>query len=124
MPGGAKTMGKLTTHVLNLSSGIPAAGMRVELRRKDAEITTLIGASQTNTDGRCAAPLLEGPALQTGRYSLTFHVADYFRALGTSLAEPPFLDQVVLDFGVSDPAQNYHVPLLVSPWSYSTYRGS
>ena len=88
--------------------------MRVELRRKDADLTTLIGASQTNTDGRCAAPLLEGAALQAGRYSLTFHVADYFRAVGTALAEPPFLDEVVLDFGVSDPAQNYHVPLLVS----------
>jgi 5-hydroxyisourate hydrolase len=124
MPGGARPMGKLTTHVLNLASGIPADGMRVELRRKDADITTLIGASQTNTDGRCAAPLLEGTALQAGRYSLTFHVADYFRSIGVSLAEPPFLEEVVLAFGISDPAQNYHVPLLVSPWSYSTYRGS
>jgi 5-hydroxyisourate hydrolase len=98
--------------------------MRIELRRTEADETTLIGISQTNADGRCPAPLLEGAALRSGRYSLTFHVADYFRALGVSLAEPPFLDEVVLAFGVSDPAQNHHVPLLVSPWSYSTYRGS
>jgi 5-hydroxyisourate hydrolase len=117
-------MGKLTTHVLNIASGIPAAGVRVELRRIDAGAATLIGASQTNADGRCPAPLLAENELLTGRYSLTFHVAAYFRGLGVSLGEPPFLDQVVIDFGVSDPAQNHHVPLLVSPWSYSTYRGS
>jgi 5-hydroxyisourate hydrolase len=117
-------MGKLTTHVLNLASGIPAAGMRVELHRTQADGAMLVGASQTNADGRCAAPLLEGAALQAGRYSLTFHVADYFRSIGVALAEPPFLDEVVLAFGIAEPAQNYHVPLLVSPWSYSTYRGS
>ncbi len=117
-------MGKLTTHVLNLASGIPAAGMRIELHRTAGDARTLLGTSQTDADGRCAAPLLEGAALHAGRYSLTFYVADYFRILGTPLAEPPFLDAVVLAFGVADPAQNYHVPLLVSPWSYSTYRGS
>jgi len=117
-------MGKLTTHVLNIASGIPAAGVRVELRRTDAGTATLIGAAQTDADGRCAAPLLDGAALRSGRYSLTFHVAAYFRSLGLTLSEPPFLDEVVIDFGVSDPAQNHHVPLLVSPWSYSTYRGS
>ena len=117
-------MGKLTTHVLNIASGIPAAGMRVELRRRAAGTVTLIGTSQTNADGRCPAPLLEGASLESGRYSLTFHVADYFRAQGAALGEPPFLEQVVVDFGIADPAQNYHVPLLVSPWSYSTYRGS
>jgi 5-hydroxyisourate hydrolase len=117
-------MGKLTTHVLNIAAGIPAAGMRIELRRKEAGSATLIGSAQTNGDGRCPGPLLEGVSLKSGRYSLTFHVADYFRALGAALGEPPFLDEVVVDFGIADPAQNYHVPLLVSPWSYSTYRGS
>jgi 5-hydroxyisourate hydrolase len=117
-------MGKLTTHVLNIAAGIPAGGMRIELRRRSAGASTLIGSSQTNADGRCPAPLLDGAAFTSGRYSLTFHVADYFRSLGDSPGEPPFLDEVVVDFGIADPLQNYHVPLLVSPWSYSTYRGS
>ena len=113
-------MGKLTTHVLNVAAGIPAAAMRVELRAGAA----LIGASQTDADGRCGTPLLQGTALDVGRYSLTFHVAAYFRALGQELPDPPFLDQVVIAFGIADAHQNYHVPLLVSPWGYSTYRGS
>jgi len=117
-------MGKLTTHVLNIAAGIPAAGVRVELHRIDAGIATLLSAAHTDVDGRCPAPLLDGPAMRSGRYSLTFHVAAYFRSLGMALREPPFLDAVVIDFGVSDPVQNHHVPLLVSPWSYSTYRGS
>jgi 5-hydroxyisourate hydrolase len=117
-------MGKLTTHVLNIAAGIPAAGMRIDLRRKEAGSSTLISTSRTNADGRCPAPLLDGAALESGGYSLIFHVSDYFRSLNVSLAEPPFLDEVVVDFGISDSAQNYHVPLLVSPWSYSTYRGS
>ena len=121
-------MGKLTTHVLNIASGIPAAGMRIELRAGTAAAALadmrLIGAAQTDADGRCAAPLLQGAALGVGRYSLTFHVAAYFRALGQHLPEPAFLDEVVIAFGIADPQQNYHVPLLVSPWGYSTYRGS
>jgi 5-hydroxyisourate hydrolase len=117
-------MAKLTTHVLNVASGTPAAGMRVELRAHGAGSSTLASASQTNGDGRCPAPLLEGAALRPGRYSLTFHVAAYFRSLGVELADPPFLDEVVIAFGIADAGQNYHVPLLVSPWSYSTYRGS
>ena|SRR5277367_3484060 len=121
-------MGKLTTHVLNVAAGVPAAGMRIELRAgaeaASAPADLLIGTAQTNADGRCAEPLLQGAAMRAGHYSLTFHVADYFRALGAELAEPPFLDEVVISFGIADPHQNYHVPLLVSPWSYSTYRGS
>jgi 5-hydroxyisourate hydrolase len=121
-------MGRLTTHVLNVAAGIPAAGMRIELRAgaapPGAAGMSLIGTSQTNADGRCNAPLLEGAAFGIGRYSLTFHVAAYFRALGQELPEPPFLDEVVIAFGIADPRQNYHVPLLVSPWNYSTYRGS
>jgi 5-hydroxyisourate hydrolase len=119
-------MGKLTTHVLNLAAGIPAAGMRIELRPAESLHTTLppISATQTNSDGRCPTPLLEGPALRIGRYTLTFHVAAYFRAQGHELPEPPFLDEVVIAFGIADPQRDYHVPLLVSPWSYATYRGS
>jgi 5-hydroxyisourate hydrolase len=121
-------MGKLTTHVLNVAAGIPAAGMRVELRPADTQARASfdappLRATQTNADGRCPV-LLEGTALQVGRYMLTFHVAAYFRALGTELAEPAFLDEVVIAFGIADPQRDYHVPLLVSPWSYSTYRGS
>jgi 5-hydroxyisourate hydrolase len=121
-------MGRLTTHILNVAAGIPAAGMRIELRAAAASQAladmTLVSAAQTNSDGRLNAPLLEGAALRTGRYSLTFHVGAYFRALGHKLAEPPFLDEVIVAFGIADPRQDYHVPLLVSPWSYSTYRGS
>jgi len=117
-------MGKLTTHVLNIATGAPAAGMRIDLRALPENLAVPPSASLTNEDGRCTAPLLEGAALRIGRYSLTFHVAAYFRSMGVTLAEPPFLDEVVIAFGVADPNQNYHVPLLVSPWSYSTYRGS
>ncbi|HTV51908.1 MAG TPA: hydroxyisourate hydrolase [Steroidobacteraceae bacterium] len=119
-------MGKLTTHVLNVAAGIPAAGMRIELRAAAPALAahTLITAAQTNADGRCSSPLLQGAVFREGRYTLTFHVAAYFRALGQQLAEPPFLDEVVIAFGIADPRQDYHVPLLVSPWSYATYRGS
>jgi 5-hydroxyisourate hydrolase len=116
-------MGKLTTHVLNIAAGIPAAAMRLELRTL-AGPGALLFAGETNGDGRCAAPLLADGTLVAGRYSLTFHVAEYFRSLGQALPDPPFLDEVVIGFGIADAAQNYHVPLLVSPWSYSTYRGS
>ena len=123
-------MGKLTTHVLNLAAGIPAAGMRIELRTAasggalDLAHTPPLTSAQTHSDGRCASPLLEGAAFRLGRYTLTFHVAAYFRALGHELPEPPFLDEVVVAFGIADAQADYHVPLLVSPWSYSTYRGS
>lgn len=117
-------MATLTTHVLNIATGTPAAGMRVELRALTPGSSAPAAASRTNADGRCPAPLLEGDAFRAGRYSLTFHVAAYFRSLGVDLAEPPFLDEVVITFGIADARRNYHVPLLVSPWSYSTYRGS
>ena len=84
----------------------------------------LVASRRTTADGRCPEPLIEGAYLRTARYSLTFHVAAYFRGRSVQLSEPPFLDKVVIEFGVADPAQNYHVPLLVSPWSYSSYRGS
>ena len=99
--------------------------MTVELHRLDGESPAVpLARFETDADGRVAAPLLEGDALRAGEYSLTFHVAAYFRERGTALPDPPFLGEVVIRFGVADPARHYHVPLLVSPWSYSTYRGS
>jgi 5-hydroxyisourate hydrolase len=117
-------MGRLTTHVLDTHGGTPAAGLLVELFRRDAGGLTRLAAVTTNADGRCDGPLLEGAALLAGRYELRFHVGDYFAARGVALPEPPFLDVVPVAFGVADPAGHYHVPLLVSPWSFSTYRGS
>ncbi len=118
-------MGKLTTHVLDTANGCPAAGMRVVLYRLDAngaagEIARVV----LNADGRADSPLLEGAAFQPGRYRLVFGVAAYFEARGTVLAEPPFLGDVPLDFGIAAAESHYHVPLLTSPWAYSTYRGS
>jgi 5-hydroxyisourate hydrolase len=95
--------------------------MQLTLTRIDGTVRQIAQLS-LNDDGRTPAPLLADPAV--GRYRLVFAVGDYFRALGTTMPEPPFLDQVPIEFGIADPAANYHVPLLVSPWSYSTYRGS
>ncbi len=118
-------MGKLTTHVLDTASGLPARGLRIELHRLDAGGgTTPIASVETNNDGRAPAALLEGDALRVGRYRLCFHAAAYFRSAGTPLPEPPFLDVVTIDFGIADAAAHYHVPLLLSPYGYSTYRGS
>ncbi|RKP54706.1 hydroxyisourate hydrolase [Pararobbsia silviterrae] len=117
-------MGKLTTHVLDTAHGRPGAGMRVELFRIDAGARTRLVDTVTNADGRCDAPLLDGAALVAGRYELVFAAGAYFAAAGVALPDPPFVDDVVLRFGIADAASHYHVPLLVSPWSYSTYRGS
>jgi 5-hydroxyisourate hydrolase len=118
-------MGHLSTHVLDTMNGRPAAGMKVSLLRLDAQgAPTLVKAITLNADGRGDGPLLDAAAMAAGRYRLVFEVAPYFRALGVALPEPPFIDQVPLDFGLADPAGHYHVPLLVSPWAYSTYRGS
>jgi 5-hydroxyisourate hydrolase len=117
-------MGKLTTHVLDTANGCPAAGMAVSLYRVDDAGATLIKRITLNHDGRADAPLLEGEAFVLGRYRLVFGVAAYFRGLGTELAEPPFLDEVPLDFGLAAMDSHYHVPLLASPFAYSTYRGS
>jgi 5-hydroxyisourate hydrolase len=115
-------MGRITTHVLDTAAGRPAAGMKVVLTRLDAT-PEAIAVVVTNADGRAERPLLEGAAFATGRYELTFHVGDYFRARGVALPEPPFLELVPLRFGVAQDT-HYHVPLLVSPYGYSTYRGS
>ena len=118
-------MGKLTTHVLDTMHGSPAAGMAVRLYRLDApDGVQPLKSLQLNADGRADAALLEGEALQPGRYRLVFAVAAYFTARGVELPEVPFLDEVPLDFGIADASSHYHVPLLTSPWSYSTYRGS
>ena len=117
-------MGKLTTHALDTANGCPAAGLRVTLFRIEPAGASLVKSLLLNADGRADEPLLEGVGLKKGRYRLDFAVGAYFAARGTPLAEPPFLDQVPLDFGIADVDAHYHVPLLVSPWSYSTYRGS
>jgi 5-hydroxyisourate hydrolase len=117
-------MGKLTTHVLDTMNGSPAAGMAVRLYRVDGATPQLLRSVQLDADGRAGGPLLEGTDFVPGRYRLVFELADYFRARGVVLPEPPFLDSVPLDFGLADTGAHYHVPLLASPWAYSTYRGS
>jgi 5-hydroxyisourate hydrolase len=117
-------MGKLTTHVLDTAHGRPAAGVRITLHRDVGGRYALVRDAVTNADGRCDAPLLEGAAFAAGRYRLVFAAGEYFARSDATLPEPPFVDEVVLDFGVADATAHYHVPLLVSPWSWSTYRGS
>ena len=117
-------MGKLTTHVLDTANGCPAAGMRVSLYRLEDGAPQPLLALDLNHDGRADAPLLEGSSFLPGRYRLVFGVAAYFVARGAALSAPPFLDEVPIDFGLSDLDAHYHMPLLVSPWAYSTYRGS
>ena len=115
----------LSTHVLDTMHGCPAAGMAVALYDTAGGAAALLQRVVLNADGRNpGGPLLEGAALGKGTYRLVFEVAAYFRSRGVALPEPPFLDVVSLDFGIAQPQQHYHVPLLVSPWSYSTYRGS
>lgn len=118
-------MGHLSTHVLDTMNGCPAAGMTVTLQRVHGDRAETIKRIVLNADGRNdGGPLLDAAAMAAGRYRLVFEVASYFRARGVVLPEPPFIDEVPLDFGIADAAGHYHVPLLVSPWAYSTYRGS
>lgn len=117
-------MGHLSTHVLDTAHGCPAAGMAVTLQRVEAAGPVTLKQITLNADGRADGPLLSAGEMATGRYRLLFAVAPYFRARGLALPEPPFLDVVQLDFGIADAAAAYHVPLLVSPYSYSSYRGS
>jgi 5-hydroxyisourate hydrolase len=111
---------RLTTHVLDTAHGRPAAGVAITLRRG----SEVVARAVTNADGRTDGPLLQGEALAAGRYELRFHAADYFAGVGAELPAPPFLDLIPVRFGIADPDGHYHVPLLVSPWAYSTYRGS
>ena len=117
-------MGRLTTHVLDLVSGAPASGMRIEVATLDGPARRSVLTTKTNQDGRPDGALLEGSHFTAGIWQLEFHVADYFRARGVRLSQPPFLDIVTVRFGVANPDEHHHVPLLVTPWSYSTYRGS
>jgi 5-hydroxyisourate hydrolase len=117
-------MGRLSTHVLDVARGKPAAGIAVRLYSCQGNERRLLQSATTNADGRTDEPLLSGNDLTAGIYELVFNAADYHRAQGQSLESPPLLDQVVVSFGISDPDANYHVPLLLSPYGYSTYRGS
>lgn len=117
-------MAKLSTHVLDTAAGIPAVGMAFCLERIVPGPRVELKRGITNADGRNDGPLLGAEEMQAGSYELHFQVAAYFRQRGVPQAEPPFLDVVTLRFGIADPAGSYHVPLLVSPWNYSTYRGS
>jgi 5-hydroxyisourate hydrolase len=117
-------MGHLSTHVLDTANGCPAAGMKVSLLRIEPQGATALRQFTLNEDGRADQALLNAQEMAVGRYRLLFETADYFRRLGTELPDPPFLDTVQLDFGIADAHGHYHVPLLISPWSYSTYRGS
>ena len=116
-------MPMLTTHVLDTYHGTPAAGVPIELVRLGEPRETLV-KTVTNAEGRCPQPLLSGEAMRTGLYEISFDVEAYFRAKGVKLPQPPFLTTVVIRIGISDANAHYHVPLLASPWSYSTYRGS
>ena len=110
-------MGRLTTHVLDTANGRPGAGITVELYLLDGKEWSLLKSAKTNADGRTDAPLLEGDRLRAGTYQLVFHIGAYFRS-------PGFLDLVPVRFGITDASAHYHVPLLCSPWSYTTYKGS
>lgn len=116
-------MGKLTTHVLDTHSGIPAGGIRIELRAVMPTETQLLGVFVTAENGRCADALLADERFFPGRYELTFQVGDYFRRRGVALADPAFIEEAVVRIGIADASQHYHVPLLMTPWSYSVYRG-
>jgi 5-hydroxyisourate hydrolase len=115
---------RITTHILDVSRGAPAAGVGVELYRIAGVERHSVSSTVTNADGRTAEPLLLEPVLTDGVYELVFHAGPYFHALGLPLTDPPFLDRVVIRFGVSGKSGSYHVPLLLSPYGYSTYRGS
>jgi 5-hydroxyisourate hydrolase len=114
----------LTTHMLDVTNGKPAEGVHIDFSEADGETYRFIRSVVTNADGRNAEPLLTPETMKVGQYQLVFHIADYFTRLGTVLPNPPFLDKAVIQFGISDATSHYHVPLLASPWSYTTYRGS
>jgi 5-hydroxyisourate hydrolase len=117
-------MARLSTHVLDTALGRPASGLRLDLHFLDGTMRQHLKSTETNADGRTDEPLLSGQSLPLGIYEITFHAGAYLRACGANLKEPLFLDEIVIRFGVSDPDGNYHVPLLLSPFGYSTYRGS
>jgi 5-hydroxyisourate hydrolase len=117
-------MAGITTHVLDTATGRPGVGMRIDFSRRDGDAWRLVKSVRVNAEGRTDAMVLEPADTKVGEYELLFHVAEYFRAQGTALPDPPFIEHVPVRFSVFDPQQHYHVPMLVSPWSCATYRGS
>ncbi len=117
-------MGRLTTHVLDTTNGCPAAGIEIELFRIDGESRSPVLKQRTNSDGRTDSPMLEGSAMTEGTYELVFHAGEYLAGVVAGLPDIPFLDTVPIRFGIADADAHYHVPLLISPYGYSTYRGS
>jgi len=117
-------MGYLTTHVLDTAHGLPGKGISVDLYRIEGTNKTLLHCCITNDDGRTDTPVLAEAEFAVGEYELVFSVASYFRKIGVVLPDPAFIDEVVIRFGIADIETHYHVPLLVSPYGYSTYRGS
>lgn len=123
-PGKPRTDGWLSTHVLDTVSGRPAAGVKIVLMERGASAEGILKETITSADGRTDEPLLAGAPLRIGTYEIAFHIGAYFAAMGTATASPAFLDVVPIRFAIAEPEGHYHVPLLVSPWSYATYRGS
>lgn len=117
-------MAKLSTHVLDTANGIPAQGIKLEFFRVEGSKHTLLKTLTTNDDGRTDELLLDDATIEVGEYIIVFHVADYFSNNKTEQNKPAFLNRIPIHFGIADANASYHVPLLVSPWSYSTYRGS
>lgn len=117
-------MGRLTTHILDTRTGRPAAGVKIELWRISDGAPVLVAAAASNADGRVEPPLAEGEVFRAGRYELRFFAGDYLTGSGVTQPEPPFLDVIPIRFGVSDESAHWHVPLLLSPYGYTTYRGS
>ncbi|MEM8701249.1 MAG: hydroxyisourate hydrolase [Pseudomonadota bacterium] len=116
-------MGRLTTHVLDTALGKPARGLRIDLWRNE-ETPVFVSSHETNSDGRVDGPILDGDAFRTGTYELRFHAGDYLKTTGQDLPDPLFLDIIPIRFGIAETEGHYHVPLLLSPFGYSTYRGS
>jgi 5-hydroxyisourate hydrolase len=114
----------LTTHVLDTANGKPGEGVKIEFSVLEGEAYKLVKTVHTNADGRNAEPLLTPENMKTGKYQLVFYTGEYFAKLGTVLPNPPFLEKAIIQFGIADATAHYHVPILVSPWSYTTYRGS
>jgi 5-hydroxyisourate hydrolase len=117
-------MARISTHVLDISRGVPAGGIAVELHLVKGAERRLIAAVVTNADGRTDAPLASGESLEMGIYELTFYASDYFHHIGVAVTDPPFLGVIIIRVGIADRVGNYHVPLLLSPYGYSTYRGT
>src|SRR5688572_22346364 len=117
-------MARLSTHVLDTARGAPAAGVRIDVHLVRDGVRHRIASATTNADGRTDAPLVSGERLETGVYEITFHAGEYFRRSGVAVTNPPFLDEVLIRVGIAEPGGSYHVPLLLAPYGYSTYRGS